>query len=148
MSRTGGFFFGRGGRGLPKGFRLDGEFLVRMSCCRLGGSIVSSGWITSCIGLGFTGSSIASFPFPCADVGIAVRIGQCPPQPPLGWVVGTAWALVVAMGVGKTGSKDTRVRLAARGLGCIWRGRPPQFSQCQWSISEIVSSASWDSAEK
>ena len=34
-----------------------------------------------------------------------------------------SWALVASMGVGKTGSKDTRARLAAGGLGCIWRAR-------------------------
>jgi len=31
----------------------------------------------------FIGGSIASLPFPVASCGISVRVGQCPPQPPL-----------------------------------------------------------------
>ena len=97
----------------------------------------------------FIGGSIVSLPFPVIGCGVSTRVGQCPPQPPPWWPVPKPpLVFSVSVTTAKSGPKDTRARLVALGLGCIWRGRPPQFSQCQCSISEIVSFASWDPAEK
>jgi hypothetical protein len=51
---------------------------------------------------------------------LSVRIGQCPPQPPLGCsVAGSPLVISVSVATAKSGSKDTRACLAAGGLGCI-----------------------------
>ena len=95
------------------------------------------------------GFPVKYLPFPVASWAISVRVGQCPPQPPPWWPVAEPpLGMGGSVTTSKSRPKDTRARLAAWGLGCIWRGRPPQFSQCQCSISEIVSFASWDPAEK
>ena len=92
---------------------------------------------------------MASLPFPVASCGISVRVGQCPPQPPLWWPVAEPlWVIGVSVITDKSGSKETRARFVAGGRGCMWRGRPPQFSQCQCSISVIASFASRDPAVK
>ena len=60
---------------------------------------------------------MASLPFPAVCCGISVRIGQCPPQPPLGCsVAGSPLVISVSVATAKSGSKDTRARLAAGGL--------------------------------
>jgi len=86
--------------------------------------------------------SIDSLSFPIASCGISVRVGQCPTQTPL-WcpVPEPLWVIGVSVATAKSGSKNTRARLAAGGLGCIWWGRPPQFSESQWQCSISTSSS-------